>query len=94
MAVLRQRHALVETLLATGFPVAVPNTRKWLPIDEAIALNDKRMVRLQRESYHRNYASIAMQADRGLPTERIWICSPLPYGTILKFLLHSKAIPN
>lgn len=69
MAVLRQRHALVEALLATGFPVAVPNTRKWLPIDEAIALNDKRMVRLQRESYH--YVINVMQPDRDLPTERI-----------------------
>lgn len=53
MAVLRQRHDMVEALLAMGFPVALPNARKWLPIDEAIAMNGKRMVRLITE-FRRN----------------------------------------
>ena len=45
VAVLRRRHDLAGALLEAGFPVALANARKWAPVDEAIALNDKRMVR-------------------------------------------------
>ena len=45
MAVLRRRYELAEALLEAGFPVALSNERKWAPVDEAIALSDKRMVR-------------------------------------------------
>ncbi len=50
MAVLRRRYELAEALLAAGFPVALSNARKWAPVDEAIALNDKRMVCLRSPS--------------------------------------------
>lgn len=45
VAVLRRRYELAEALLDAGFPVALSNERKWAPVDEAIALGDKRMVR-------------------------------------------------
>ncbi len=47
VAVLRRRHDLASALLEAGFPVALANARKWAPVDEAIALNDKRMARLR-----------------------------------------------
>ena len=47
MAVLQRRYELAEALLEAGFPAALSNARKWAPVDEAIALNDKRMVRLR-----------------------------------------------
>ena len=46
VAVLRHRHELAQALLDFGFPVMLRSGRKWAPIDEAVALRDRRMVRL------------------------------------------------
>ena len=46
VAVLRQQHEVVQALLDFGFPLAVKNSRRWEPIDEAISLRDRAMVKL------------------------------------------------
>ncbi|CAL8467988.1 g7526 [Coccomyxa elongata] len=46
VAVLRQQHEVVQALLDFGFPLAVKNSRRWEPIDEAISLRDRTMVKL------------------------------------------------
>ncbi|BDA42329.1 Ankyrin repeat domain-containing protein 13B [Coccomyxa sp. Obi] len=46
VAVLRQQHEVVQALLEFGFPLAVKNSRRWEPIDEAISLRDRAMVKL------------------------------------------------
>ncbi len=46
MAVLRHQHELVQALLEFGFPFTLKNSRRWEPVDEAISLRDRAMVKL------------------------------------------------
>jgi hypothetical protein len=46
VAVLRHQHDLVQALLEFGFPFALKNSRRWEPVDEAISLRDRPMVKL------------------------------------------------
>ena len=46
MAVLRRQYDTVQALIEYEFPLVCKNARRWLPIDEAVALRDRRMVRV------------------------------------------------
>ena len=46
MAVLRRQYDSVQALIEYEFPLVCKNARRWLPIDEAVALRDRRMVKV------------------------------------------------
>ena len=46
VAVLRRQYDTVQALVEYEFPLACKNARRWLPIDEAVALRDRRMVKV------------------------------------------------
>ena len=46
VAVLRRQYDTVQALIDYEFPLICKNERRWLPIDEAVALRDRRMVKL------------------------------------------------
>lgn len=50
VAVLRHQYELVQALMESGFPLAAKNSRRWEPVDEAISLRDRRMVKLLLEA--------------------------------------------
>ena len=46
VAVLRQHYDTVQALIDFGYPLGCKNDRKWMPLDEAVSLRDRRMVKL------------------------------------------------
>lgn len=46
IAVLRKKPSLVLALLETGVSPSVQNTRRWTPVEEAVSLRDKELVKL------------------------------------------------
>lgn len=46
VAVLRQHYDTVQALIHFGYPLSCKNGRKWMPLDEAVSLRDRRMVKL------------------------------------------------
>ena len=46
VAVLRQHYDTVQALIDFGYPLSCKNDRKWMPLDEAVSLRDRRMVKL------------------------------------------------
>ena len=46
LAVLRQHYDTVQALIDSGYPLFCKNSRKWMPLDEAVSLRDRRMVKL------------------------------------------------
>ena len=46
LAVLRQHYDTVQALIDFGYPLFCKNIRKWMPLDEAVSLRDRRMVKL------------------------------------------------
>ena len=75
VAVLRRRHDLAGALLEAGFPVALAKARKWAPVDEAIALNDKRMVRPPP------YVPATVEAFNHMQSARAFVCSWRGHGS-------------
>lgn len=50
VAVLRRHHDTVQALIDFGYPLICKNSRKWMPIDEAVSLRDRAMVKLIHEA--------------------------------------------
>ena len=46
VAVLRRQYDTVQALVEYEFPLVCKNERRWLPVDEAVALRDRRMVKV------------------------------------------------
>lgn len=41
VAVLLKQRAVVRALVAADFPLTAENSRGWMPLEEAVALNDR-----------------------------------------------------
>lgn len=46
VAVLRRRRACVAALIEVNFPLTAENSRGWMAVEDAVALNDREMVKL------------------------------------------------
>ena len=82
LAVLRQHYDTVQALIDFGYPLFCKNIRKWMPLDEAVSLRDRRMVKLlhaadiqQMKALHRAKRGALLQTMQDMDdfTFKVWI---------------------
>ena len=82
LAVLRQHYDTVQALIDFGYPLFCKNSRKWMPLDEAVSLRDRRMVKLlhaadiqQMKALHRAKRGALLQTMQDMDdfTFKVWI---------------------
>ena len=81
LAVLRQHYDTVQALIDFGYPLFCKNSRKWMPLDEAVSLRDRRMVKLlhsadiqQMKALHRAKRGALLQTMQDMDdfTFKVW----------------------
>jgi len=88
VAVLRRHYDTVQALMDFEFPLMCKNGRRWMPIDEAVSLRDRRMVKVlhtaevqQIKALHKAKRGALLKTMEKMNDVTFKVSCPLPFLT-------------